>query len=55
MKRHVPSWWLMPSLLSLDAPVVAVAWQHLIATALNVRLDLVTRVALALAVWSIYL
>jgi hypothetical protein len=47
--------WLLPNLLSLDAPVIAVVWQALFAEAAGVRLALSASMALALAVWSVYL
>lgn len=42
-------------MLSLDAPVVAVLWQDLIARQLSVSLGLAARLALGLTVWAIYL
>ena len=55
MSRDSRRWWLAPSLLNFDAPLVALAWQHLIAMAVQIRLDPATRAALGLAVWAIYL
>src|SRR3954447_6089680 len=55
MNARSRRWWLAPSLLNLDAPVVAVAWQHLIAVSVPVRLEPATRAALGFAVWAIYL
>ncbi len=44
--------WL--TLLSLDAPVVAVLWQRLFARCLDVRVDWWVTSALAIAVWLLY-
>jgi hypothetical protein len=44
--------WL--TLLSLDAPVVAVLWQRLFARCLNVRLSAAVTATLAIAVWLLY-
>lgn len=53
-QRATP-WWLWPHLWSLDAPLVAVAWQHWWARAAGVRIAWPEAAALALAVWLIYL
>jgi hypothetical protein len=47
--------WLWPNLLSLDAPLVAVVWQGLIAHAFDVPLAWPARATLALAVWAVYI
>jgi hypothetical protein len=46
--------WIWPSLLSLDAPVVAVLWLALLSEALRVRVPAVETAVLAMAVWLIY-
>jgi hypothetical protein len=46
---------LLPNLLSLDAPIVALAWQYVLGTSFHVQTDWFGRAALALAVWAIYL
>lgn len=46
--------WLLPNLLSLDAPLVAVAWQALLAKETGLPLRAAARAALALTVWGIY-
>src|SRR3954451_15813809 len=48
-------WWLWPNLLGLDAPLVAVVWQALFARTVHVTLFPAARLALALAVWAVYL
>jgi hypothetical protein len=47
-------WWLWWNVLSLDAPLVAVAWLALFANSNRQRLPAVNYVALALTVWIIY-
>ncbi len=46
--------WLWPNLLSLQAPVVAVLWQLLLALSLHVKLNPFEPWALGLSVWLIY-
>ena len=53
MKR-IPLW-LLPNVWSLDAPLVAVAWQALLAESTGTPLRLVARVILFLTVWLIYI
>ncbi len=48
-------WWLVPNLLALDAPFVAVVWQRFLASRFDVPLYFPISVTLALVVWSIYL
>jgi hypothetical protein len=53
-KRHTPLW-LLPNLLSLDAPLVAVAWMWMLSQAL--RVEYVHPAAwwvLAASIWTIY-
>jgi hypothetical protein len=50
-----PPLWLWPNLLSLDAPLVAVVWQALIARSFGVPLRPAAGVILFLTVWAIYL
>ena len=47
-------WWLWPNLLSLDAPLVALAWQEIFARALPVELGWTQRGLLAVCVWLAY-
>ena len=49
------SWWLWPHLLSLDAPLVALAWQEWGSRASGVRLSIPQRAVLGFGVWMIYL
>jgi hypothetical protein len=48
-------WWQAANLLSLDAPVVAVVWQALLAQVTGTMLLPAGRWALGLTVWAIYL
>jgi hypothetical protein len=49
------AWWLWPHVLSLDAPIVAVVWQHWWAHATGAKLLWFQDAVLALGVWMIYL
>jgi hypothetical protein len=53
-ERPAIPWWLWWNVLSLDAPLVAVAWLAVFSRAGGVRLPIVNFVVLALAVWTIY-
>lgn len=46
--------WLLPNLLSLDAPIVAVVWHALLARSLHRAVEAVTLTLLATSVWTIY-
>ncbi len=46
--------WLLPNLLSLDAPLVAVAWLHVFSRTWRLYLPWAVYASLALAVWVIY-
>lgn len=48
-------WWLWPHILSLEAPVIAVIWQMMLARTHRVALMPGTAEGLALAVWLVYL
>ena len=49
-------WWLYPNLLSLDAPVVALAWLHVFAESWRLGYHpWYAYVSLGLVVWSIYI
>lgn len=52
--RSKPAW-LLPNLLSLDAPLVAVCWQALLAADTGLALRPAAQVALGLTVWLIYI
>jgi hypothetical protein len=52
--RAIP-FWLIPNVLSLDAPMVAVAWQGLLAETTGTPLRFAGRVILFLTVWLIYI
>lgn len=46
--------WLLPNLLSLDAPIVAIVWQRLFAYCLQVTVPLPISLVLGFTVWLIY-
>jgi hypothetical protein len=46
--------WIWPTLLSLDAPLVAILWQLLFAATLRTRVAPAATAVMALAVWLIY-
>lgn len=48
-------WWLWPHVLSLEAPLVAVLWQRVLAQAYGIRLTPMLDAGLALSCWLIYL
>lgn len=52
--EHRKPLWLYPNLLSLDAPLVAVAWLHVFATTWRQYLPWEFYASLGLAVWAIY-
>jgi hypothetical protein len=54
LSKSEPQFWIWANVLSLDAPLVAVMWQALLARALNVRLYALEPVVLALSVWLLY-
>ena len=47
-------WWQWPTVLSLDAPIVVVAWQFLLASVAGVRLGWPHGFVLAASVWLSY-
>jgi hypothetical protein len=53
--RRQVVWWLWPHVLSLDAPIVAIVWQHWWARGVGLRITWVQDAVLALGVWMIYL
>lgn len=52
--RPIP-WWLWPHVLSLEAPLVAVLWQRVLAHAHGIRLTPMLEAGLALACWVVYI
>lgn len=52
--RDRPLWWQWLTVLSLDAPLVAVLWQALFARTVNVTLPWHDPVLLGMAVWIVY-
>src|SRR5262245_35757149 len=49
-----PSWWQWPTVLSLDAPVVALLWQWLLARSARVTLGSAEAFVLGSSVWLAY-
>ena len=49
-----PRWWLWPTILSLDAPVVVVLWQWLIAASASTRVGFPEAAVLGSSVWLAY-
>ncbi len=47
-------WWLWPTILSLDAPIVVVLWQRLIARCASARIGTPEMVVLGSSVWLAY-
>jgi len=53
--RQRPPVWLLLNLLSLDAPLIALAWQDFLSRCYPTVLHAAGRVVLGLTVWAIYL
>ena len=53
-KESTP-WWLFLNVLALDAPIVAIVWQHFLAENLNIKIPTTETAALFFTVWFIYL
>ncbi|MES2997008.1 MAG: hypothetical protein V4733_09385 [Verrucomicrobiota bacterium] len=47
-------WWLLPNLLSLDAPIVALVWLYIYERCWRLYIPWYAYVSLGLAVWAIY-
>ena len=55
MKKQTPPFWLLPNLLSLDAPVVAIVWMWMLAHSMRVEyVDAASYILLPVAVWVVY-
>lgn len=55
MEKHRPPFWLLPNLLSLDAPLVAVAWMWMLAQALRVEyIHQASWFVLPASIWCVY-
>lgn len=55
MNSKKPPFWLLPNLLSLDAPLVAVVWMWMLAHSMRVEyVDVASFVLLPAAVWVVY-
>jgi hypothetical protein len=52
--EEFPRWWQWPTVLSLDAPVVAVLWQGLLARCASVGVGASETAVLGLSVWLAY-
>jgi hypothetical protein len=52
--EEIPRWWQWPTVLSLDAPVVAVLWQGLLARPASAAVGAAEAVVLGLSVWLAY-
>lgn len=48
-------WWLVPNVLALDAPLVAVVWQRFLTGRFGIAVPVAASVALAAVVWAVYL
>jgi hypothetical protein len=46
--------WLLPNALNLDAPLVAIAWQHAAGAATGSTISMLDQALLFLAVWQVY-
>jgi len=53
-KESVP-WWLFLNVLALDAPIVAIVWQHFLAENLKIVISISETASLFFTVWFIYL
>lgn len=54
-KTETTPWYLFPNVLALDAPVVAIIWQHFLAKNFKIELSGIETAALFFTVWFIYL
>ena len=52
--EQIPRWWLWPTILSLDAPAVVLAWQRMLASAASVRVGFPETFVLGASVWLAY-
>jgi hypothetical protein len=52
--ENIPGWWLWPTILSLDAPAVAVLWQRLLGQSASVRIGRAEMFVLGCSVWLAY-
>lgn len=50
----LPRWWMWPTILSLDAPLVALLWQQAFAESFAVSLGTASRAILFLAIFAVY-
>ena len=54
-KADAVPWWLVPNVLALDAPAVAVAWQRFLGGRAGAAVPWAASAALAAAAWAVYL
>jgi hypothetical protein len=52
--RFKPLWWQWPTVLSLDAPIVAVVWQLMVSSVCHVTLHYPRHIILGLSIWLAY-
>ncbi len=55
IRSEAAPWWLVPNLLALDAPLVAVVWQRFLASRFGGVVPVAASLALAAVVWCVYL
>ena len=48
-------WWLFLNVLALDAPIVAIVWQHFLAENFKIEISITETASLFFTVWFIYL
>ena len=53
-KESTP-WWLFLNVLALDAPIVAIVWQHFLAENFKIEISITETASLFFTVWFIYL
>jgi hypothetical protein len=53
-KESIP-WWLFLNILALDAPIVAIVWQHFLAENFKIVITISETASLFFTVWFIYL
>jgi len=53
--KNIVPWWLFFNVLALDAPIVAIVWQHFLAENLKIEISITEKASLFFTVWFIYL
>ena len=54
-KKESTPWWLLFNILALDAPIVALVWQHFFSKTFDVEISFTEKAVLFFTVWFIYL